>query len=210
MTVRSAVRNSLDRSHYPAYILGMPKSNTLSRIPALAIALAGAIHLGLTPQHFAHAPAHGIFFAAAGIAELAWAALFLRRPTKQVYYAGLALAGGLVALWALTRVLPAPFHGTAEPIDLGGIVCKISELAGLGALLMIAAQGGIAGLGRQSLSRLAATAFLLSAAAGAAGYGLSFAAEPLFPSLAGEAHSEDEHHEDGHEHEHEEGEEHEH
>jgi hypothetical protein len=200
----------LDKNHHPAYILGMPNSKPSARIPALAIALAGAVHLVLAPQHFAHAPAHGLFFAAAGAAEIAWAILFLNRPTKQVYYAGLALAGGLVALWAITRVLPAPFHGTAEPIDLGGIVCKISELVGLGALLMIAAQGGIAGIRRQAIGRLAGMAVLLAAAAGGLGYGLGFAAEPLFPSLAGDAHSEDEHHEDGHEHEHEEGEEHDH
>ncbi|MGH2582140.1 MAG: hypothetical protein ACRDFQ_04510 [Anaerolineales bacterium] len=192
----------------------MPNSKLPARIPALAIALAGAVHLVLAPQHFAHAPAHGVFFVLAGSAELAWATLFLRRPTKQLYYAGLALVGGLVALWAITRVLPAPFHGAAEPIDLGGIVSKISELAGLGALLMVAAQGGIAGVRKQSLSRLAATALLLSAAAGAASYGLGFAAEPLFPSLAAESHSEVEHHEEEHpheeEHDHEEGKEHDH
>jgi hypothetical protein len=182
----------------------------MNRIATFAVALAGIVHLAVAPQHYAHAPAHGIFFLVAGFAEIAWAIIFLRRPTQQGYYAGLLLTGGLLALWAITRLAPAPFHGHAEAVDLGGIVCKISELVGLAALVLVAAQGGIAGLGRQAFVRLATVAVLLAAAAGALSYGIGLAAEPLLPSLWGEQEDGDHHgegeshdHSDTHEEEHE-------
>jgi hypothetical protein len=178
----------------------------MNRIATFAVAAAGVIHLIVAPQHYAHAPAHGIFFVVVGLAEIAWAIIFLGQPTQRVYYTGLLLTGGLLVLWAVTRIIPAPFHGHAEAVDLGGIVCKISELVGLAALLLVAAQGGIAGLSKQAFVRLAAVAVILSLAAGALSYGIGRAAEPLFPSLFGE--SAEHHHEDGEDHEH--GEEHEH
>lgn len=178
----------------------------MNRIATFAVAVAGVVHLIVAPEHYAHAPAHGIFFVVVGLAEIAWAIIFLRQPTQQVYYAGLLLTGGLLVLWAVTRIVPAPFHGHAEAVDLGGIVCKLSELVGLAALVLVAAQGGIAGLGRQAFVRLAAVAVLLSVAAGALSYGVGRAAEPLFPSLFGE--SAEHHHDDGEAHEHEDEHEH--
>lgn len=180
----------------------------MKQFAPIAIAIAGAIHLILAPQHYAHAPAHGIFFLVAGIAEFAWAVIFLDKPTKSTYYAGLALSGGLILLWGLTRVVPAPFHhGEVEPIDLGGIVCKVSELAGLFALLLMAAHGSIAGLGKQSPARLVANALLIAIAVAGVTYGVSRAAEPLLPSLGAASHEEGEHHDET-EHEHEEDHEH--
>jgi cell division protein FtsW (lipid II flippase) len=178
----------------------------MKRIAPIAVAIAGAIHLILAPEHYAHAPAHGIFFLIVGIAEMAWAVMFLDKPTRSNYYIGLALSGGLVVLWAITRVLPAPFHGEVEAIDLGGIACKVSELTGLFALLVMAAQGSIVGLGKQSLTRLAGVAVLIASAVAGITYGVSRAAEPLLPSLSAS------HHEGEHEvlpdHDHAEGEEH--
>jgi drug/metabolite transporter (DMT)-like permease len=100
------------------------KVATLTRIASYTIAFAGVIHIYLAPQHFAHAPAHGIFFAVSGVAELVWAYLFLRRPTEQMYNIGIMLAGGLIILWAITRVLPAPFEHEVGIVDLGGILLR--------------------------------------------------------------------------------------
>jgi hypothetical protein len=44
----------------------------LQRGVALLIGLAGLIHLVITPQHWAHAPAHGILFVIVGVVELIW------------------------------------------------------------------------------------------------------------------------------------------
>jgi hypothetical protein len=176
----------------------------MNKLASLTIAAAGAIHLILAPQHYAHAPAHGIFFAIVGLAELAWALAFLRYPTQPMYYAGLALAGGLVVLWVITRYLPAPFEHEMGVIDLGGIVCKFSEMVGIVALVGIALQGRIAGLARHSLARLAGTALLLALSVGAVTYSVASWAEPLFPSLAGKGYHEgEEHHEELEQHDHE-------
>jgi hypothetical protein len=170
----------------------------MNRLASFAIGAAGLVHLVLAPQHYAHAPAHGIFFAMAGLAQIVWAVAFLRQPTAQMYYAGLALAGSLIVLWGFTRVFPAPFHDTPEAVDISGIICKISELVGLGALLVLAAQGGVLGLAKQTTARLAAIALLLAAAGGLLSYGIGRAAEPIFPSLFGAEHNDADHsHEDG-------------
>ncbi|HLD93153.1 MAG TPA: hypothetical protein VI703_03015 [Anaerolineales bacterium] len=153
-------------------------------VASIAIAIAGYIHIYLAPQHYAHAPAHGIFFAVAGLAEIAWAVGFLRWPSRPFYYAGLAMAGGLVALWVVTRYLPAPFGHEVGAIDAGGIASKLGEMVGILALVALATQGRILGLAKQSFGRLLATAVLLGAAAGVVTYGVSRAVEPLFPFLA--------------------------
>jgi hypothetical protein len=180
----------------------------MHRIASFALAAAGLIHLAVAPQHYAHAPAHGIFFAIVGLAEIAWAYFYFRQPSKELYYAGLALAAGLVLLWALTRLIPAPFHGHAEAMDLGGIVCKISELVGLAALLVMAAQGRVLGLAKQSAARLLVTTLLIGVATASITYTLARAAEPLLPSLGAQSHEEHDHAE--HDHEEGEHEEHEH
>jgi len=173
----------------------------MNKLASIAIAAAGVIHLVLAPQHYAHAPAHGIFFALAGIAEIAWALAFLRYPTQPMYYTGLALAGGLVVLWIITRYLPAPFEHEMGVIDLGGIVCKLSEITGIAALVAIAAQGRIAGMAKHSVARMAGTALLVAFSVGVVTYEVSLAIEPFFPSLAGEGNHEEEHQElEGHDH----------
>ena len=60
----------------------------------IALALAGAIHLIISPEHYGHAPAHGIFFAISGLAQVFWAVAAWFRMNRAVYYAGLALSGG--------------------------------------------------------------------------------------------------------------------
>jgi len=177
----------------------------MTRVSSFAIAFAGFCHLVLAPLHYAHAPAHGIFFALAGVAEISWATVFLRKRTVAMYYAGLIMAGGLIVLWAITRLLPAPFHGSAEPVDLGGLVCKTSEWIGLVSLVILASEGKIAGIKKQSFVRLLSAALILSAVSGFFGYGLALASERLFPTLAASTHQENEpehHHQEDEIHEH--------
>jgi hypothetical protein len=175
----------------------------MNRIASLSLAFAGIIHLVLAPQHFSHAPAHGIFFAVAGVAQIIWAYAFWRKPTERLYYVGLGLAGGLVVLWVMTRLLPAPFHHHPEAVDFGGIACKISELVSFGALLALAAQGSIVGLRKQTTLRLLGVAVVLSVVAGGVTYVAAKAAEPLFPSLNAAGHEDDGEHQEEDDHGHE-------
>jgi len=173
-------------------------------IPVIAIILAGLIHLAVAPEHYAHAPAHGLFFVLAGVAEILWALAFWRRPTPRRYHLGLALAGGLIVLWAITRVLPAPFGHGPEPVNASGLVCKISELIGVLSLVMLAAQGQLIGASSQPPLRAAGEALALALVVGLISYGAGYAATPLLPTLGPQeepAHEEHMQGESAHKHE---------
>lgn len=156
-------------------------------IANMAFGLAGCIHLVLAPQHYAHAPAHGIFFILAGIAEVIWAAMFWKRPSATTYYIGLILAGGLLILWVLTRFLIPPFEHEPGPIDAGGLLTKMSESAGMILLFILARQGQIAGFVRRNTARMVGIAIGLAVISGIGAYQVGMAAEPLFPGLGGGA-----------------------
>lgn len=164
----------------------------LNKVAAYSIAFAGLIHIYLAPHHYSHAPAHGIFFVVSGVAELVWAYLFLRmrKPSENMYYIGIALAGGLIILWSATRILPVPFEHEIGEIELSGIICKISEIVGILALLMLAAEGKVAGI-KRSLGRLFSEALLVSFFVATLVYVAGHELEPLMPFLAGE-HEEEE------------------
>ncbi|MEX1248996.1 MAG: hypothetical protein WEA61_10995 [Anaerolineales bacterium] len=164
----------------------------MKTIASLALGFAGLIHLVLAPEHYAHAPAHGLFFALAGVAELAWALAFLRWPGERMYYAGISLAGALLILWVATRFVPMPFEHEVGEVDLAGLLCKLSELVGLGALLALAAQGRIAGLAKRSLVGFMGEALILGAFFGFGAYMVAHEVEPYMPFLEDEAHHEEE------------------
>jgi hypothetical protein len=162
----------------------------LVSLASLTIAFAGITHAYLAPEHFAHAPAHGLFFAVSAVVEIAWAYIFFRRQDEKTYYAGLMIAGGLIILWAATRVLPAPFEHEVGVVDLGGVICKTSELVGMAALLILASQGKIAGIAGRTFGRLLAEGVILSFFVASLTYVAGHDFEPLMPFLAGEEHQE--------------------
>lgn len=164
----------------------------MNKFVSISIGIAGLIHLVLAPQHFEHAPAHGIFFVIAGIIEVFWAFLFWKRPSQWLYWTGVAIAGGLLVLWIITRFWLAPFEHETGGLDIGGIACKLSELAGVIALCAMAIKGSLPDMKPTTPLRLVSLATALSIASGLLLYGAGHAMEPLLPSLAaGEQHSEE-------------------
>jgi copper(I)-binding protein len=161
------------------------------KVAITGMGLAGVIHLLLAPFHYGHAPAHGIFFVIAGIAEIGWALVFWRRPSRRSFLVGLAMAGGLLVLWAITRFALAPFEHETGAVDLGGLACKASELVSILALASMATQGKIIGWTRMPPVRVGAIALALALVSGAALYGVGHAIEPLQP-LLGSAQEHDE------------------
>jgi copper(I)-binding protein len=121
-----------------------------------------------------------------GVAEIAWALAFWRRPSTALYRAGLALAGGLIVLWAITRVLPAPFEHEPGPVDAFGVVCKGSEFIGVLGLATLALLGRLAEVDRAPVQRVIGEVLALSLV-GLASYGVGLAAEPLLPALGARA-----------------------
>ncbi len=144
---------------------------------------AGLIHLAIAPLHWAHAPAHGLFFALSGGAEVAWGIAYWRKPTTTMQTLGVVMAGGLIALWIITRLLPAPFGDEPGEIEITGLVSKGLEGLGLAALVAIA----VSGIASQSLKHAAwrtiGKVMIASFVAGWLAYWLGLAAVPLFPGL---------------------------
>lgn len=179
-------------------------------VPVITIALAGVVHLLIAPLHYAHAPAHGLFFALAGLAQVVWAVAFWYRPSLLLYRMGLSLSGGLIILWLLTQTMGAPFGHGSEPVDASAVVCKACELIGLISLVALAWAGPIA-IAPASLSRRVGEAAALSLIVGFGFFGLGQVVDPWFlqwgeqPTLTGEhghagsEHSHDEEHSHGEE-----------
>jgi hypothetical protein len=174
---------------------------------AIAIGIAGLVHILIAPAHWQHAQAHGIFFLGAGIIEVAWAIAYIRKPSRRLTYFGIGVASMLLALWLITRALPAPFGHGHEVVDGWAVVCKLSELVGILALGILAYQTVEAGTGMRASVRALVLAVAIGLGAGLLTYAVARAAEPLLPGLAGvEEHESHEHPEDAggavpHEHE---------
>jgi hypothetical protein len=167
----------------------------LGSLAAVAIAVAGVVHIIIVPQHYQHAPAHGVFFLVAGIVEIAWSIAFIWKPSKRLTYVGMGIGSMLLVLWLLTRALPAPFGHSSEVVDAWAIVCKLSEFVGVVALVLLALLGIQETGGRRAGARAIVLALALGLVFGLTTYAVARAAEPLFPGLA--AADEGEHHEQG-------------
>ena len=100
------------------------------------VAASGVVHFAITVEHSEHAPAHGLFFALLGTLQLGWAAAYWLLPTRFVRTCGFVLSGGMILLWALTRVVAAPFQGFPEPVDTAGVANMVLEAAAMVALLL--------------------------------------------------------------------------
>lgn len=160
---------------------------TLNRLAALALAGAGVVHLGIAPGHYAHAPAHGVFFALVGAAQVGWALLFWWRPHPALALPGAALSGGVVALWALTQAARTPFAAHTDPVDLAALVTKAAELAALAAVIL-AARRRLA-LARWRLLVIEAALLSFGLMLGVWTWAVALIAESFLPQLAaGDVH----------------------
>lgn len=161
---------------------------------ALMTVLAGIIHLWIIPEHWAHAPAHGLFFLLVGIVQVVWGIAVWRNHSTRLYYIGVIMAGWLIVLYGITRWLPAPFGHGPESIRMIDVACKLCEGLGMITLAILTFQGLILDAGRMFAQRAIVLVVLFSIIAGFFTYGLARAAEPIFPSLSApaEAHHLDE------------------
>jgi len=169
-------------------------TNRLVAWSALATGVAGAIHLWIIPEHWEHAPAHALFFLLVGIIQIVWSYFVWRQPSTKLYYIGVGLAGWLIVLYGITRLLPAPFGHGPETVDMIGLACKLCEGLGMVTLAILIFQGMILKAGRTAAWRVVASIVLFSIISAFITYGIARAAEPLFPSLSTPA--EENHHEE--------------
>jgi hypothetical protein len=107
---------------------------------AVTLGAAGAIHLALIGQHAKQSLASGGLFAAAGAIELLLAVALWRSPgSRRTALAAAVVAGGLLALYAVSRLWNLPAFGGQEAVDTLGLLTKLLELTG--AVLAVAATG---------------------------------------------------------------------
>jgi branched-subunit amino acid transport protein len=152
---------------------------------AIAMAFAGLFHLWIVPERWSHSPAHGLFFIFAGSAQISWAVAFWRKPIVRLYFIGVVLAGWLITLWALTRILPAPFLGVPEKIRLVDITVKFFEVTSLAFLTYLIYRGFLADAGGGIAWRTIVLVVLTALLAAFLTYNLGRALEPYLPQLHG-------------------------
>lgn len=87
---------------------------------------AATVHAAVCPEHFREAAIYGAFMLAAASAQLAWGALALTSPRARVFATGIGLNAGIVALWALTRLVGIPLGPSAGEVEPVGILDALS------------------------------------------------------------------------------------
>jgi hypothetical protein len=108
---------------------------------AVTLGAAGGIHLALVGQHAQESLASGVFFAAAGTAQVLLAVALWRTPgSRRTALAAGVMAGGLLALYAVSRLWNIPAFGGREAVDALGLLTKLLEVAA--AVLAAAAAAG--------------------------------------------------------------------
>jgi hypothetical protein len=99
---------------------------------ALLSAGAAAIHFAAAGSHFREWWGFGVFFVASGVAQLAWALLAVKSPSRAVWWVGAVGNAAIVLLWILTRTvgtLVGPDAHTPEPVGVPDAVACGFELA---------------------------------------------------------------------------------
>lgn len=153
---------------------------------AVLLSVSGALHVAAAPQHWGHSPAHGLFLMAVGLGEMLWSAAFWRGPSSGLRAAGMVLAGGSIVLWAITRVLPAPFGHGPEAIGPMDVASKLPEVLVVGILFLEAVRGPSDQHARNFTWIRAGSLLGVASAAGLLTFWMATAAEPALPWLTGD------------------------
>jgi hypothetical protein len=123
---------------------------------AVALAVAGVMHLLLTTDHFGESTLMGLGFASATVVQLGLAAAVVVRPGRWLYAAVIAISTALVVLYLFNVFIGLPFAGSetaaahgdseehaghhtdglelgaGEPVDAAGAFTKGVELISIG------------------------------------------------------------------------------
>jgi hypothetical protein len=150
---------------------------------ASSIFVAGVLHLIAAPQHWGHAPPHGVTLALIGMAQIVWAAAFWYHPSNVLSRLGIMLAGGLLVLWGFTRVFTAPFHPGPESIQAIDVAVKLAELSAILSLSALIVHQLSTRAMQASAWRQVWWSLVVALWVGTIAYGLSLEAVALLPGL---------------------------
>ena len=100
--------------------------------------VAALVHLAVTPEHLSEWWGYGVFFLAAALAQGAYAAALLRRPSRRMLLAGILGNSSIVLLYLATRTLGVPPVGPAagevEAVGALDACATVSEVVLIGIL----------------------------------------------------------------------------
>lgn len=86
----------------------------------IATAAAGVIHAGVTKRHFDEYWLYGVFFAASALAQLTWAGIALRHPSRLLVELAAAGNAAVIGLWIVTRTVGVPLGPGAGEVEGAG------------------------------------------------------------------------------------------
>ena len=121
------------------------RSKTVLYAAAAFSLLAALVHLWVMPEHFEEWWGYGAFFLVLALAQGAYGAALLRRPSRPLLLLLLGVGGNLsiVVVYLLTRTVGIPFFGPhageVEGVGIADLSATAAELAlvvMLGALLV--------------------------------------------------------------------------
>ncbi len=164
----------------------------IARVGALiALTVAGAVHLLAAPDHVQHMTIHGMFLLDVGVAQLAWVLVALKRQTRSVALAGIALSGGMLLLYFLLNSVPSPFPGHltlhARTLDWTVTVTKAAEATGFVLLVWLLSATSQPARGASYRLRTGISAFFMSLAVGLTLWFAAAGIETIFPSVSSAA-----------------------
>jgi len=97
----------------------------------LALAASAGVHAALVPGHAAEGPLIGVLFAVSALVLAGLSVLVDRSDHRAVVVAAAVLLGGLLALYAASRIVAVWPLAHVEPVDAVGAITKLLEAAGL-------------------------------------------------------------------------------
>jgi len=150
-----------------------------------AMAVAGAIHFSIVPAQYQHAPAHGIFFGLVGAAQLFWSFAYWRHRTPKLAFVGLALSGGMIFLWLLTRVA-APFEQDPHAIGWAALTAKGGEFVTFISLVTIVLKRSELFGRAMSVAPVLAAALVITLSSGLVTWGGGHLTEIMYPEIGHE------------------------
>lgn len=108
----------------PVSALGVP-------LALVGSATAAGVHAAVAPPHLRESVLAGAFFLAVALAQVAWTAALLRRPSVGLLHVGVAANAALIVLWAVTRTvgLPLGLLPTPHPLGAWDLACAVWEAA---------------------------------------------------------------------------------
>lgn len=103
----------------PAAAPAAESSYLLLPLAVVSSTAAAGVHAAVCPGHFREGTLLGVFFAAAALAQLAWAGLLLRGSSRPLLLVGLAGSLAVLTLWTATRTTGLPWGLIPGPEEAG-------------------------------------------------------------------------------------------